>query len=166
MSTGWLDPSVDHCNWHGVECNNASGGKIVKLEMPSNGLSGTLTPRIADLRHLQVLDVTDNDVKVRRSGLSTLRCLAMFIGFSLNECFSSDIFVPISLLLRVNRQGSIPKIALLSNLTRLKLSYSAFVGDGAYFGGLSRLRLIHLHGNRLSGASHRWTSNLRLLRPT
>jgi hypothetical protein len=77
----------------------------------------------------------------------------MFIGFSLNECFSSDIFVPISLLLRDNRQGSIPtEIALLSNLTRLKLSYNAFVGDGAYFGGLSRLRLIHLHGNRLSGS--------------
>ncbi len=152
VSTGWLDPSVDHCDWHGVECNDASGGKIVKLELPSNGLSGTLTPRIADLRHLEVLDVTDNDVKVRRSGLSTLRCLAMFIGFSLNECFSSDIFVPISLLLRVNRQGSIPEIALLSNLTRLKLSYNAFVGDGAYFGGLSRLRLIHLHGNRLSGS--------------
>jgi hypothetical protein len=153
VSTGWLDPSVDHCDWHGVECNDASGGKIVKLELPSNGLSGTLTPRIADLRHLEVLDVTDNDVKVRRSGLSTLRCLAMFIGFSLNECFSSDIFVPISLLLRDNRQGSIPtEIALLSNLTRLKLSYNAFVGDGAYFGGLSRLRLIHLHGNRLSGS--------------
>ena len=86
MSTGWLDPSVDHCDWHGVECNDASGGKIVKLELPSNGLTETLTPRIADLRHLEVLDVTDNDVKVRRSGLSTLRCLAMFIGFSLNEC--------------------------------------------------------------------------------
>ena len=69
VSTGWLDPSVDHCDWHGVECDDASGGKIVKLELPSNGLSGTMTPRIADLRHLEVLDVNDNDIKVRRSGL-------------------------------------------------------------------------------------------------
>jgi hypothetical protein len=79
-------------------------------------------------------------------------CLAIFIGFSLSECFSSDIFVPKSFLLRVVRQGSIPtEIGLLSNLTSLKLSYNRFVGDGANFGGLSRLRLIHLHGNRLSG---------------
>jgi len=69
VSTGWLDPSIDHCDWHGVECNDASGGKIVKLELPSNGLSGTMTPRIADLRRLEVLDVHNNDIKVRRSGL-------------------------------------------------------------------------------------------------
>ena len=81
------------------------------------------------------------------------RCLTIFIGFSLNECFSLDIFVPISFLLRVVRQGSIPtEIGLLSNLTRLKLSYNGFVGDGASFGGLSLLGLIHLHGNRLSSS--------------
>jgi hypothetical protein len=50
--------------------------------------------------------------------------------------FSSDFCVPISLGLRVNRQGSIPTEAgLLSNLTSLKLSYNAFVGDGAKLGG-------------------------------
>jgi hypothetical protein len=45
VSTGWLDPSVDHCDWHGVECGDTSGGKVVKLELSSNGLSGTLSPR-------------------------------------------------------------------------------------------------------------------------
>lgn len=50
-------------------------------------------------------------------------------------------------------QGTIPaEIGLLSNLTRLKLNYNGFVGNGADLSNLSRLSLIHLHGNRLSGS--------------
>ncbi|KAL3797761.1 hypothetical protein ACHAW5_004376 [Stephanodiscus triporus] len=112
VRTGWLDPSVDHCDWHGVECDDANGGATVRLELPSNDLSGTLTPRIAELMHLEVLNVNDNGIK-----------------------------------------GSIPtEISLLSNLTRLQLSYNVLTGSGTNFGNLSRLRLIHLHGNRLSGS--------------
>jgi hypothetical protein len=104
VSTGWLDPSVDHCDWHGVECDDASGGKIVKLELPSNGLSGTMTPRIADLRHLEVLDVNDNDIKVRRSGLYPWRVprdfhwilseRMFFIGYFRTEILSSTCCPP------------------------------------------------------------------------
>lgn len=49
-------------------------------------------------------------------------------------------------------QGKIPtEIGLLSNLTYLRLSYNEFTGNGTNFGSLESLKLIHLHGNRLSG---------------
>jgi hypothetical protein len=65
VSTGWLDPNVDHCDWHGVHCN--SNDRTVRLELPSNSLSGTLNTRIADLVHLEVLELHDNGIQVSGS---------------------------------------------------------------------------------------------------
>ena len=49
-------------------------------------------------------------------------------------------------------QGKIPtEIGLLSNLSYLRLSYNEFTGNETSFGSLDSLKLIHLHGNRLSG---------------
>ncbi len=65
MSTGWLDPNVEHCDWHGVYCD--SNGNTVRLELPGNSLSGTLSTRIADLVHLDVLELHDNGIQVSGS---------------------------------------------------------------------------------------------------
>jgi hypothetical protein len=65
MNTNWMDPHIGHCNWHGVVCNNANN--TIKLELPRNGLSGTLTPNISKLSTLEVFDLTDNMIKVRHA---------------------------------------------------------------------------------------------------
>ena len=58
----WLDPYTGHCSWYGVECNDLN--KTIKLELPNNGLSGTLDKDIEKLNSLEVLDLSDNDIKV------------------------------------------------------------------------------------------------------
>jgi hypothetical protein len=63
QSEYWTDAHIGHCKWYGVECNNAS--KTIKLKLHGNGLSGKLTPYISNLSSLEVLDLNNNDIKVR-----------------------------------------------------------------------------------------------------
>jgi len=110
VSDMWVHPYESVCNWHGITCDDSNN--TVKLNLINNGLSGTLTKKIADLSMLEVLDLSDNDIK-----------------------------------------GSIPtEIGLLSNLNYLRLSYNGFQGNEINFGNLQHLKLIQLHGNRLSGS--------------
>jgi len=60
-SSTWLDPYESHCSWYGVECSETNN--TIKLELPNNGLSGTLSNKIAILSLLEVLDLSDNDIK-------------------------------------------------------------------------------------------------------
>ena len=63
----WLDPYESHCSWHGVECQRNKNGEnaTYKLNLTSNGLSGTLSKNISMLRSIKILDLADNDLKVR-----------------------------------------------------------------------------------------------------
>ena len=58
----WLDPYEPHCSWPGVKCS--ASGNTIELNLANNGLSGTLSEKIADLTFLEVLDLSDNDIKV------------------------------------------------------------------------------------------------------
>ena len=65
VSTYWVDPYVSHCQWYGIKCKEDTNEHITaKLELPTNGLSGTLSKSISDLTLLEVLDLSDNDIKV------------------------------------------------------------------------------------------------------
>ena len=59
----WMDEHISHCTWHGVECD-PTNTSVLKLDLHNNGLSGKLSPKIKDLHSLQVLDLSDNDIKV------------------------------------------------------------------------------------------------------
>ena len=59
----WVHEYESHCSWHGVTCD-PTNTTVIMLELPGNGLSGTLSERIADLSTLEVLDVSDNDINV------------------------------------------------------------------------------------------------------
>ena len=63
VNSNWTDPYIGHCEWYGVKCNDAN--RLVHLSLPSNGLSGTLTSKIAQLRSLAILDLNNNNIKVR-----------------------------------------------------------------------------------------------------
>ena len=59
----WNNLYMSHCSLYGVTCNEA--GFTTKLNLHSNGLSGTLSESIANLTSIEVLDLSDNDIKVR-----------------------------------------------------------------------------------------------------
>jgi hypothetical protein len=62
-STYWVDPYMNHCQWYGIECKEGTNNTI-SIELPTNGLSGTLSKSISNLTLLEVLDLSDNDLKV------------------------------------------------------------------------------------------------------
>ena len=82
VSTNWMDPHIGHCEWYGVKCDDANN--TVELELPSNGLSGTLTPNIANLIALKVLNLTDNNIKVRHVTVQVIREIEFEVLLFLN----------------------------------------------------------------------------------
>ncbi len=60
--TNWQDEYISHCNWKGVTCEVVD--RVKKLELRNNGLSGRLSASIGNLRSIEVLDLSDNDIKV------------------------------------------------------------------------------------------------------
>ena len=78
-STNWTDPYIDKCLWKGIICTN--DGAVTTLNLTNNGLSGTLSKSIANLSSLEILELSDNDIKV-----SVTHSLQSFLH--LNECTS------------------------------------------------------------------------------
>ena len=60
-STNWVDEYASYCEWKGVACKNE---RVTKLNLRNNGLSGRLSESIANLTAIEVLDLSDNDIKV------------------------------------------------------------------------------------------------------
>ena len=60
-STNWTDPYMSHCFWRGISCVESI---VTELDLANNGLSGKLTAKIANLSSLEILELSDNDIKV------------------------------------------------------------------------------------------------------
>ena len=60
--TLWQDEYASYCDWKGVTCEN--GRHVTKLNLTNNGLSGRLRESIVDLTFIEVLDLSDNEIKV------------------------------------------------------------------------------------------------------
>ena len=58
----WLSEYELACNWKGITCNENL--TIVGLNLTHNSLSGKLSSSIAELRSLEILDLSDNDIQV------------------------------------------------------------------------------------------------------
>lgn len=120
--------------WHGVTTD--SDGRVVRLELPSNGLSGELPEAIGQLTHLQRLDLGDNGIhgEIPRAigELTSLRELDLQNN-------------------RLYRQ--IPaEIGELTNLTLLDVKHNALWGrNPVELWALDNLRVLDMRGNRMSG---------------
>ena len=90
-SGNWSLQQNDHCSWHGVTCNNAR--LVVELNLMNNGLSGKLDSRISELSSLEVLDLSDNDIKVCVSS----RFVRIYLGlFLLLFLLKNDLLLVLS----------------------------------------------------------------------
>jgi hypothetical protein len=58
----WLDEYANCCDWKGVTCNEMN--RVTELNLSNNGLSGRLSESIGYFRFIEVLDLSDNDIKV------------------------------------------------------------------------------------------------------
>jgi len=147
-ATNWLHEYQSYCNWHGIRCEK---GRVVKLELRNNGLSGRLTESLGDLTSIKVLDLSDNDIKVI-SVCSMHDMSFVFIIFFSACSYQTRRHFHSRNQFNLNSQGSIPtEIGLLSNLTYLRLSYNAFTGAApGVLGKLTKLHLLQLQSNRIT----------------
>lgn len=63
-STNWVDEYKSCCDWAGITCDSDTNTIVMKLDLRNNGLSGKVSSSIGRLTFLEVLNLSDNDMKV------------------------------------------------------------------------------------------------------
>ncbi len=82
--TNWRKEGVSHCDWYGVTCDESY--RTIKLDLNNNGLTGTLSKRIGELKSLRYLDLGNNKIKVREGCFASSN---RFFLISSHICFFS-----------------------------------------------------------------------------
>ncbi|KAG5517068.1 hypothetical protein RHGRI_037722 [Rhododendron griersonianum] len=131
---GWDINSVDPCTWNMVACS--PDGFVISLEMGSVGLSGTLSPSIGNLSHLQAMLLQNSQlcgpIPSEIGKLSELQTIDL----------SGNQFT-----------GQIPtSLGFLTNLNYLRLSKNKLSGEiPTAVANLTGLSFLDLSFNNLSG---------------
>jgi len=134
-NTGWLGDPGTECAWYQVWCNSA-GTSVVKLNLDSNQLSGSIPTELGNLSNLDYLYLSSNQlsgsIPTELGNLSNLDYL--YLG-------SNQL------------SGSIPtELGNLSYLDRLYLDSNQLRGSiPTELGNLSNLRDLYLYSNQLRG---------------
>jgi hypothetical protein len=136
-SRGWLGTAEDICsNWHGISCNDQ--GRILKIELDTNGLTGTFPPETALLHEtLNTIDLFNNIVhNVGDQGNNFLGELT-----NLEYLYLSAT--------SVEYDGVPSVLGKLTALIELDFSETLYFGslDGAAFSNLSNLRYLAMEKN-------------------
>jgi hypothetical protein len=154
----WLDKSIPHCDWYGVECD--SEGRVQSLRLAHNQLIGSIPPELGSLTNLTYLRLAWNQLGGSiPPELGTLTTLTHF-DLAINQ-LSGSIPVELSNLSSLTYfdlgwnqlSGSIPpELGKLSNLGDLRLYANNLNGSiPPELGNLSDLFFLELYGNQLSG---------------
>jgi hypothetical protein len=59
--SNWYHDGVSVCDFHGITCDNMD--QVIGIELPSMGLKGTIPEVLGFLPHLDVLDLSDNELE-------------------------------------------------------------------------------------------------------
>ena len=136
--TGWFkasnDENCDPCSWRGISCN--PDGRVTKIELPNNNLSGSLSTSIATLTNLTTLDLGQNEL----TGTIPTEILELPNLTSL-------------ILSENNFAGNLPvTLGNINSLITLDLSGNNFNGDlPENLSGLLNLDTLLLQNNQFTG---------------
>jgi Leucine-rich repeat (LRR) protein len=152
---GWMSSNSPCDGWYGIECN--ADGKVVAIEMESNGLAGTPSSEIFMLSSLRTLNLKGNQIKFSFDGISRASNLAVLILSGTNLESVAGISQATGLtelhLTDNSLKGSVPDdILSLSNLRKLYLNYNQLSGKiPPSIANLKNLEELFLYNNRLGG---------------
>ncbi|CAN6173501.1 unnamed protein product [Urochloa humidicola] len=152
----WND-TAHFCRWLGVSC---TVGRVTSLNVSGLGLTGTLSPAIGNLSHLNVLNLTNNGISGSiPASLGQLRRL-MYLSLGENA-FTGVIPAALGNLTALNcaflddnyLSGGIPEwLGSLQNLSKLGLLNNSFSGRiPPSLGNLTSIQWLRLGENLLQG---------------
>lgn len=136
-SRGWLGRAEDVCsNWHGLSCDDK--GRVAKIQLDTNGLTGTFPPETALLHEsLNTIDLYNN--MVHNSGDQGNSFLGELTNLEYLYLGSTSF-----------QYDGVPSVlGKLTALKELDFSESLYFGglDGKTFSNLSNLRYLVMDGN-------------------
>ncbi|CAN6200583.1 unnamed protein product [Urochloa humidicola] len=152
----WND-TADLCRWPGVYC---TAGRVTSLNVSGHGLTGTLSPAVGDLSHLEVLNLTGNGISGSiPASLGRLRRLTyLSLG---DNAFTGVIPAALGNLTALDTvfldgnqlTGGVPEwLGSLQSLRRLGLSNNSLSGRiPPSLGNLTRIQWLRLAENLLEG---------------
>lgn len=152
---GWMT-SNDPCDsWTGIECN--ADGKVISIDLESNGLQGTPSSSIFKLNELRSLGLKDNQIAFSFEGIDQASNLAILTlsGTKLDSVAGISRATTLTELHLTdnNLKGPLPhEILQLTNLKRLYANYnqlSSTIPPG--ISALSHCEDLFLFNNRLTG---------------
>ena len=166
---GFAMPGTER-TWNGVTCE---GGNVVRIDLHSNNLVGTIPPELGDLTNLTYLALSYNQLSGEiPSALSNLTDLER-LYLNNNQLAGSipDWLGNLTSLVRLELgsnqlTGAIPvDLGDLTNLTHLTLHSNQLYGDiPPELGGLTKLEHLNLYGNQLKGPVPEEITNLNSLK--
>ena len=157
-STNWLS-TAPLSDWFGVVTDGS--GRVTRLFLSSNGLTGAIPPVLGELSHLQGLEFQFNElsgtIPTELAGLTNLRWLFLWHN-ELSGAIPPELAGLSNLqkleLWNNKLSGAIPvELAELAHLEKLILGNNELSGAVPHeLGQLTRLQWLGLENNRLSGA--------------
>ncbi|KAL5719917.1 hypothetical protein ACHQM5_012642 [Ranunculus cassubicifolius] len=151
--------SSHFCKWEGVICGHKHQ-RVTELDLPSRGLTGSISPHIGNLSFLRSLDLSNNsfqgEIPARLDQLSRLEYLYLF-----NNSLDGEIPVNISYCTKLNYLylynnhlvGNIPtELGSLHKLIELDLGINQLTGEiPPPVGNITSLQYFRLDQNHLDG---------------
>lgn len=158
-NTNWGKTS-DPCDWYGISCNDAGG--LYKINLGSNGLSGSIPTEVGMLTQLTHIYLHQNALKcpipTEIGELTKLSVLNLWSNFNVNEGIPTELgkLTQLTYLFLSNNAltGTIPtELGRLDQVTRLQLSNNQLTGTiPSEIGMLNQLTDLWLYFNTLNGS--------------
>ncbi|XP_025811248.1 putative receptor-like protein kinase At3g47110 isoform X2 [Panicum hallii] len=151
----WSNASLEFCSWHGITCSQRSPRRVIVLDLASEGITGTISPCIANLTSLTRLQLSNNSFHGSipselglLSELSSLNLSMNSLEGSIPQSFAELRGMKELDISRNNLSGKIPEFfTSLNSLHYLNLSFNNFDGAVPRGGIFANASAVSIEGN-------------------
>jgi Leucine-rich repeat (LRR) protein len=182
-SGGWLDDNANngnsntnYCEWYGVTCwenNDETNGRVKEINLPNNGLHGTVPETIFNMEHLTTVNLSRNQIILpftRMSASPHIRSvnIASTLTSNFDGIDQANEYFAYLYADNLPIDGFLPtEIMDIRTLRVFSMADSGLIGEiDQRIGQMEALLELYLFGNELRGAipgSIGYLTDLRIL---